>query len=94
MIVRVVTYGAESMEAARRWMRDRSGDVEGVHGLERVEFIETDHPPRAGAIMYFMDAEDLRQYKDSRRYDELRKSIEEEWADGTGAVRDIVYRVM
>lgn len=94
MIVRVVTYGVASMGAARRWIRDYSGKVKGASGLERVDFIGTDHPPRAGAIMYFKDAEDLRQYKDSRRYDELRKSVEEDWADGTGAVRDIVFRVM
>lgn len=94
MIVRIVTYGARSLEAVREWLEERADDVESVPGLERVAFVREATPPRAGAIMYFESADDLRQYKESRRFEWLQESIREDWATDAEPVQDIVYRVM
>lgn len=94
MIVRVVLYEATSRQDVRAWLDEHATELEGVHGLNRVEFIRRDHPPRAGAIMFFQSPEELRQYKASERYRWLRESIEENWGEGDGPFRDAVYRVL
>lgn len=94
MIARVVTYGATSRDAVRRWHREHGSKVEAAHGLVRVDFIRRDSPPRAGAIMYFESPEDLRQYRNSRLYEWLREKIDDEWVDGSQPVRELVFRVM
>lgn len=93
MIVRVVIYEADAMEAAEQWHRDRADEVEEIPGLERAEFIRNDTKSRAGAIMYFDSAEALRAYKASERFEWLRESIREDWA-AAEPVQDVVYRVM
>lgn len=94
MIVRIVTYGVESMEAVEQWHRNRADEVEEVTGLERVDFIRKDTKSRAGAIMYFESAADLQHYKSSQRLEWLRETIREDWAAGTQPAQDAVYRVM
>lgn len=94
MVVRVVTYGAESEDAFREWHRKRAAEVEDLHGLRRVEFIRRKSPPRAGAIMYFESAEDLRAYKESDRSTRLQRSMHRTWVEDGAPIRDLVYRTM
>lgn len=94
MIVRVVTYGAESLDAAEDWHRERAAEFEEIVGLERVDFIRQDGRSRAGAIMYFESADDLYHYKESPRFEWLRESIRESWAADAVPVQDDVFRVM
>lgn len=94
MIVRTVSYGAESVKAVKVWLRDRAVGVDEVVGLERVDFVSQDNPPRAGAIMYFESAEDLRQYRSSERFEWLRESIEQSWEDRSQERREEIYRLI
>lgn len=94
MIARVVTYGARSLEGFQEWVEERSPAVENILGLRRVEFVRQDHPPRAGAIMYFDSAQDLKQYEDSHRYEQLRESVREGWGDASQPVHESVYRIV
>jgi len=94
MIVRIVSYGAESVEDARTWLTEHSREIENVLGLERVEFVRQDHPPRAGTIMYFESPQDLQQYRESRRYENFRESILAAWGDESEPVREAVYRLL
>lgn len=94
MIVRLVMYGAESLDGIREWIAARSSELSDVHGLKQVHFIRQGNPPQAGALMYFESPDDLLRYKTSRRYKQLLESIEESWGDGTGPVQESVYRVV
>lgn len=93
MVVRIVTYKAQSTDAAERWRCKRGAELSEVAGLKRVEFIRQSKPPQAGAIMYFESADDLRVYKNSARYEWLQDSIQEDWAAEADPIQDVVYRV-
>lgn len=94
MVVHVLIYEANSMEAVEQWHRDRADDIDRVLGLKRVHFIRKNTNSLAGAIMYFESPEDLRQYKTSERFEWLQESIREMWATGPEPVQNEVYRVM
>lgn len=94
MIVRVVIYEANSMDALAQWHQDRADQLKEVLGLKRIHFIRKDTKSLAGAIMYFESPEDLRVYKNSQRYEWLQESMQEAWAAEVKPVRDSVYRVL
>lgn len=94
MVVRVVTFDAASLDRFDEWVESRSAALECVVGLQRVEFVRRNDPPRAGVIMYFQSPEDLRQYQNSRWYEsEVSDSGKLRVAEAP-SVKEQVYRVV
>lgn len=94
MVVRIVTYAAESREAARQWVRQHADEFQGAPGVERVIFIHSKKPPRVGAVMVFESADALARYKTTGPFERLVDSLRRAWADDSRPVREEAYRVM
>lgn len=81
MILRFSVYAVRSVEEARDWISKTIDDLRGIEGVERVEIVTKEDPPRAGAIFYFGSREDLERYHETRLpaiQEELMSSFDEE----------------
>lgn len=94
MVVRIVTYGAESREAARDWVREHADTLRDVPGIEQVIFMHSMVPPQVGAVMVFESDDALARYKTTGPFERLVDSLQQAWADGDEPVRDEAYWVM
>lgn len=94
MIVRVVTYGAQSLEAGRAWAERRASDLRGVEGVRHVDFIQQEDPPRLGAVIHFNSRRDLQRYKESGPYEQFVQEMRENVIDESQPVRDRVFELL
>lgn len=94
MVVRIVTYGAESREAAEKWVREHADTLRDAPGIEQVIFMHSRVPPQVGAVMVFDSDDALARYKTTGPFERLVESLQQAWADGDGPVRDEAYWVM
>lgn len=94
MVIRIVTYAAESRGAAREWVREHADEFRQAPGVERVTFIHSRKPPRVGALMVFESADALARYKTTGPFEWLVDSLRRAWADESQPVREKVFRVM
>lgn len=94
MVVRIVTYAAESLEEARAWVEEHAEEFREAPGVERVTFIHSKKPARVGAVMVFESADALARYKTTGPFERLLSSLRRVWADDSLPVREEAYRVM
>lgn len=91
MVVRILTYGAESREAAEDWIREHADTVRDVPGIERVVFMQSMVPPQVGAVMVFESDDALARYETTGPHERLVESLQQVRVDGDGLVRDEAY---
>lgn len=94
MVVRIVTFGAASVEAARTWARESAHTFQRIPGLEQVLFLHSAVPPQAGAVMVFQSDDALARYKTTGPHERLVESLQQVRADGDTPVREEAYWVM
>lgn len=94
MIVRIVTYGARSLEAGRKWGERRGSELRAVDGVEKVDFIQQEDPDRIGAIIHFESLKHLKRYKESGPYQEFVEDLKEKVLDPNQPVRDEVFELL
>lgn len=93
-VVRIVTYGAESREAAQQWVREHADEFREAPGVKQVTFIHSKDPARVGAVMVFASADALVRYKETGPNRWLVDSLRHAWADESQQVHEKAYRVM
>lgn len=82
MIVRVVAYDTESLDASRQWGREHAEDLRALPGIERFDFVTQQDPPRAAAIIYFASREAYERYREERLPELQREIRETSWGEG------------
>lgn len=81
MILRFSVYAVRSVDEARDWIADAIDGLRAIEGVERVEIVTKEDPPRAGAIFFFQSREHLERYHEDRLpaiQEELMSSFAEE----------------
>lgn len=81
MILRFSVYAVRSVDEARDWIDDSIDNLRSIDGVERVEIVTKEAPPRAGAIFYFRSRQALERYQENRLpsiQEELMNSFAEE----------------
>lgn len=94
MVVRIVTYGAASREAAEDWVREYADTVRDAPGIEEVVFMHSMVPPQIGAVMVFESDEALARYRTTAPFERLVESLQEVCADGDELVGDGAHWIM
>lgn len=94
MIVRIVSYAAESVEEARDWARERAPEIRDADGIEHAYFFSREDPAEAGAIVLFPSEEALARYKESDAYRRAVAEIGETWGLSPEPIREDVYELL
>lgn len=93
MIVRIVTYPAESVDDAREWVRERGPGLREAPGVAHAYFMSRAEPAEAGAIVLFESDEALDRYKASDAYRQAVEEIGRTWGLSPEPIREDVYQL-
>jgi heme-degrading monooxygenase HmoA len=94
MIMRIVSYAADSVEEARDWARKRGPDLREAEGIAHAYFFSREDPPEAGAVVLFPSEEALERYRGSDAYRRAVEEIGTTWALSPEPIREDVYELL
>lgn len=94
MVVRIVSYAAESLDEARDWARERGPDARQAPGVEHAYFFQREEPPQAGAVILYSSEEALEEYKNSDAYRDFVDEIASTWGLSGEPIREDVYELL
>lgn len=94
MIVRIVSYAAESVEEAEAWARENAAVLRQAEGVDHAYFFRRAQPAEAGAILLFASEDALRRYRQSDAYREAVDEIAETWGQTREPIREDVYELL
>lgn len=94
MVVRIVSYAAESIDGAKRWAEKRADDARNAPGVEHAYFFLREKPAEAGAVILYSSEEALREYKNSDAYQSMVDEIARSWGESGEPVTEEVYELL
>lgn len=94
MIVRIVSYAAESIDDATEWARERAPALRNAAGVEHAYFFRRERPAEAGAIFLFASDGAVEDYKASDAYQKAVEEIGSTWGVSGEPVREDVYELL
>lgn len=93
MIVRIVSYAAESLEGAKEWARSRADEARQAPGVEHAYLFSREEPPEAGAVILYASEQALREFMESDEHAQIIEEITETWAESGEPVLEEVYEL-
>lgn len=94
MVVRIVSYAAESVEEAEAWARENAPGLRQAEGVEHAYFFSRQEPPEAGAIILYPSEGALKRYKNSDAYRQAVDEIATGWGLSGEPIREEVYELL
>jgi hypothetical protein len=95
MIVRRISYSRRSGTDWVGWLKANASAMRGVTGMRKVAFLQSvSNPEETTAMMYFDSQQALDNYKASKTYQDLVKSLTTELLDTSKPVTEEIFNVI